>query len=156
MQFDLTKFLVCRAIAENVDPDTPGANRLALAASLLNMGLAQSAVLASVLAAGQAPRAQGVARGRWRGRRAGAPTAKVKVPNVHHMSDPRQIHDHLREHKLQSRIDIEAMAEIKSPRVLRQWPEADADVDEGAEINVLLLTPENGRHGDAERRATRK
>jgi hypothetical protein len=55
MQFDLTKFLVCRAIAENADPDTAGADRLALLASMMNMNLVQSAVVASVLAQSQAP-----------------------------------------------------------------------------------------------------
>ena len=150
MQFDLTTFLVCRAIAENADPDTQGANRLALAASLMNAGLAQSAVLASVLAARQAPPAQSAALAPSRRRNArplaaGKPAARVKVPSVRHMSDPRQIEDHLRERKLRPLVHRAPVTEIKTPRVARQWPEADEDVDEGAEINVLLLVPEEGK-----------
>jgi len=159
MQFDLMKFLLCRAIADNADPDTPGADRVALVTSLLNMGLVQSAVLTSVIAAGQAPppRALGAANVRSRSRwgRSAAPitsAAKVKVPSVRHMSDAKQIHDHLHEHKLRPMIHRETIPEIKTPRVLRQWPAADEDVDEGAEINVLLLVPEESGHGKAEPR----
>lgn len=166
MQFDLTTFLVCRAIAENEDPDTPGADRLALAASMMNMGLAQSAVLASVLAAGQAPPAQSAApvtsrraapaRSRRQSARSLAarkPAARVRVPNVRDMPDPKQIEDHLHERKLRPVVHRERVPEIKSPRVVRQWPEADEDVDEGTEINVLLLVPEEGSKDEAEPRA---
>jgi hypothetical protein len=156
-QFNAMNFLLFRAIADR-NLDTPQADRLALAVSLMNMGLMQSVVLTSLLAQssdGQGSSTTGVSvRGR-RARSLAAPTpaAKVKVPSVRHMSDPKKIDEHLHEHRLRTRIHREAIAEIKSPRVLRQWPEADEDVDEGAEVNVLLLIPEEARHGSAEPRA---
>lgn len=170
MQLDLTKFLLCRAIAENADADTSSADRVGLLTSMLGKDLGTSAVLAYVIAENQAPSvaADGegsgttVARVRPRGRRGrrgrpAATSAKVVVPSVRHMSDPQLIQAHLHEHKLQARIDREAVPDLKTARVLRQWPEKDTAVDEGTEISVLMIVPEDGRHAESESRSpTRK
>jgi hypothetical protein len=168
---DLTRFLTYLLLAQNADSDAEGAGRAALLTSMLDVDLPTGAVLVSAIAGGLASPpsptttpagGKGLAglRGRGRGRRGHAKRAaraKVKVPSVRHLSDPEQIHAHLHQHKLRSLVHREAMADIKTPRVVRQWPDADADVDEGAEINVLLLVPEDGRRDEAETRPpTRK
>jgi len=158
MQFDVTTFLLCRAIAENADPDTPGADRLALVASMLDLGgPLQSALLTSALARGQAPATNGetpvaALRTGHRRRRALASPAAIKVPSVRHLNDAEQIHAHLQGHKLRPVIHREMIPEIKVPRVLRQWPEADSDAFEGADVNVLLLVPEGAPHAESESR----
>jgi hypothetical protein len=154
MQFDLTKFLLCRAVAENADPDTAGADQLALLTSMMNLGLVQSAVIASVLAQSQAPppTGNGVAAPLHRGRRA-APMAansasrrKVRVPRLDELSSASEIHEHLQRHKLEPRVHRETVPGIRAPRVLRHWPGPDVEVDEGTEIDVLFLVPEDGEH----------
>jgi hypothetical protein len=174
MELDLTKFLVCYAIAGNADPDAPQATTLALATSLLDMSLVQSAVVTQMVAQSLAPGQKPVAQmgsvlpaapfgsrprfSRLRGRRARAMAARarVKVPSVRHMANPADIHTHLHEHKLRPVIHREQLAEIKEPRVLRQWPEAGADVMEGTEVNVLLIVPEEHERGEPARTSGRK
>jgi hypothetical protein len=152
VRFDLTKFLLCRAIAENADADTPDADRVALVTSLMNVGLVQSAILTRVVAERQAPPTGSTLETispRGRGRRgrftaAGTSAARVKVPDLAKMSNADQIRRHLEEHRLQPRIHHATIPEIKASRMARQWPAADADVDEGAEIYVFLVEPDEG------------
>ena len=157
MEFELTKFLVCRAIAENADPDTPGADRMALVASMLNVGLVQSAVLASVLAEvrrrpSAAPASVTSSGGRARllggGQASRQGEGAQRAPHVRSKADRGPSAGTPSAAAVRPR----AGPEIKTPRVVRQWPEADKDVDEGAEINVLLLVPEEGKDGAAEPR----
>jgi hypothetical protein len=162
MQFDLTKFLVCRAVAENADPDTAGADRLALLTSVMNMNLVQSALIASVLAQSQAqsipPAGDGGAAPLHRGRRT-APMAaysarvassrrRVRVPRLDDLASASEIHEHLQRHKLEPRVHRETVPGILAPRVLRHWPGADVEVDEGTEVDVLFIVPEGSEHDD--------
>jgi hypothetical protein len=161
--FDIPTFLTYRAVAEGTSSNDQSASRVALLVSLLNMDLIPGMLIARALAGSPAPvKANGgliLGRGRHRGRRGQAllaPRARVKVPAVHHLSDPERISAHLHEHKLRPLIHREPMPEIKVPRVLRQWPEVDTEVDEGAEINVLLLVPEDSRPEPEPRSPTRR
>jgi hypothetical protein len=170
MQFDLTKFLVCRAIAQNADPDTAGADRLALLASMMNMNLVQSAVVASVLAQSQAPppistTGGGAAVALHRGRRAppmasGADVAssprRVRVPRLDDLASASEIHEHLQRHRLEPRVHSETVPGILAPRVLRHWPGVDTEVDEGTEIDVLFIVPEEGEHDDGDSHIPRR
>jgi hypothetical protein len=165
---DMTRFMMYLLLAQNVDADAEGASRAALLTSMLDVDLPTGAVLVSAIAGSLAPSpspagpagGKGLGGLRGRGRRGHAKRAvraKVKVPSVRHLSDPEQIHAHLHGHKLRPLIHREVMADIKTPRVVRQWPDADADVDEGADVNVLLLVPEDGRRDEVEiRPPTRK
>jgi hypothetical protein len=168
MQFDLTKFLLCRAVAENADPNTTGADQLALLTSMMNLGLVQSALMASVLAQSQAPppTGTGVVSPLHRGHRA-APMAassarvassrrKVRVPRLDDLASAREIHEHLQRHRLEPRFHRETVSGIMAPRVLRHWPEADVEVDEGTEIDVLFIVPDDGEHHDIGDRVPRK
>jgi hypothetical protein len=55
MAFSIQQFLIARAVGENVNPDQQSVNRIALVTSMMNVGLAQSAILAMALAQNQAP-----------------------------------------------------------------------------------------------------
>jgi hypothetical protein len=161
---DMTAFLTYFAIARNKDPDTGSAGKAALLTSMLNLDLLPGVLVASALANNLAPPTAttpvpsgGIFGRRHRRGRHGLPApvgrARIRVPNVGDMSDADEIHAHLSRHRLRPLIHREAMAEIKTPRVLRQWPEADADVLEGEQINVLLVVPVGIPHAEPEHRA---
>lgn len=157
MPFDLTKFLLCSALAENVDPDTAGANQLALAASMMNMGLMQTAVFAVALAQSQAQAgttgtsSSGTPSSRrsLHGRRARAPMAKVRVPGLRQLSERKEIEDLLAEHKLEARFQEQRIPELTGQGFALHWPAEGADVDEGTEVQVMLLLPEEAGNGES-------
>jgi hypothetical protein len=157
-------FLTSYMIASNNGLDARSADRLAILMGLMDMSQMQTAVLTSLLAGsalastsssqGATPTLSRRRRGRALAGPIGAP--KVKVPSVDNILEPGQIREYLQQRKLRARIHLKAIQEIRTPRVLHQWPEADADVDEGAEVHVMLLVPEEGRHGEPEARLPRK
>lgn len=71
---------------------------------------------------------------------------KVRVPKLDELASAREIHEHLQRHKLEPRVHRETVPGILAPRVLRHWPGPDVEVDEGTEIDVLFLVPDEGEH----------
>jgi hypothetical protein len=161
MPFDITKFVVCRAVAENANPDTNSADRVAILTSMMNMGLVQSAILASALAGNEVPvpaaGGGGVPSARLFSRRrrplalANSPVPRVKVPHIRHLKSESEIHEHLGHHHLRARIHAERAPELKEPRIIFQSPEPDEEIDPDGEVTVVLLTPvepEGVGHGE--------
>jgi hypothetical protein len=168
MPFPLMDFVVCRTVAQIVDPSQASADQAALLATMMpNTNLAYRLLFTSAFAQSLAPappppNGLGIAA-RPGGRRAQAATnrshaaavrGKVRVPRLDHLRRASHIHEHLQEHRLAPRFHYETAPEVKESRVLRHWPEAGAEVDEGTEIDVFFLVPE-GIDGDEARASKR-
>ncbi len=135
MAFNIQEFLVSRAVGETVNSDNETVTRIALLTSMMNLPILQSAVLSRVLAQSQAPPPPVVDN------RARALSRRVKIPDLKHHTAAKQVHEHLGEHKLRARIHAEPAADLKTPRVIFQWPQPDMEADPDSEVHVVMLTP---------------
>src|SRR5262249_16671086 len=133
-------FLVCRAVAQS-GSSNGDADRVALLACMMPGGMFQSVVFAKALS-GSATSAASAAR---TSQTHTASTAHaVKVPALGDRTERSEIERHFRDHRLRSRIFERPTPGITAPVVAHQWPERDADAQEGSEVQIVLLTPASG------------